>query len=139
MSRALMLMLVDEALSHGMLVRPIPRANIDADEALDRDPGCVGNGCLYFTRVAPAKEATNNEKRARTWNIEEKYLGDYTKLHPWRAPGHVAPGDPCGCRDTLTCTERGSQLPVHEDKVETWIAGGTAWAWWSIQLNHGGG
>jgi len=130
-----------EAHAHGMMVRPLPRQNLDAVEALDKNPGCVGNGCLYFSDNMLIPEPTYVDKEVRTWNIEEKYMGDWTKTHPWRSPGHASPWDPCGCLDVYgnPCKSPGSQLPVHADRIETWTVGGTAWAWWAIQFNHGGG
>ena len=42
------------------------------------------------------KEPTLPEE-ARTWNIgsPSKY-GDWTRYHPWRAPGYAPVADPCG-------------------------------------------
>jgi len=142
MKVSLTFMFIDEALSHGMMVRPLPRANIEADAALDKNPGCVGDGCMYFSDGMLIQEPTYDDISFRTWNIEAKYKGDWTRNHPWRAPGHASPWDACGCQDQFgpsPCRSPGSQLPVHEDKIETWTAGGTAWAWWAIQFNHGGG
>jgi hypothetical protein len=74
-------------------------------------------------------EPTNNNPATRTWNINNKSpYGDWTKYHPWRAPGFARMKNPCP-----------GNLPPHTDNIDMWVAGGTAWAWWSIGANHGGG
>jgi len=87
----------------------------------------------------------------RTWNIgNPSPMGDFTKYHPWRAPGHAKTVDPCGMagaymaptgeRNAPEGSEpfvRGSELPV---TVKTeWRAGRTVEVGWMLGSNHGGG
>lgn len=158
-----MLMLVEEAHSHGAMLRPIPRNNENAIEDMDESPGCVGehgngacshsfetnciigcdcmpseNGCSRrygqnVTETCPCDtimEPTHNDPATRAWNVDGKSpFGDWTRYHPWRAPGHARLTSPCP----------GNYPPHAQNLTETWVAGGTAWAWWSIAANHGGG
>jgi len=157
MGLAIMASMVVAASGHGIMHQPMPRQNAAADTSVDK-PGCMGDACLFFSQgcipgcqcdgqhnrrddpetwgCSTMMEPTNNDTAARTWNIAGKSMdGDWTKYHPWRAPGYSRLEDPCGVRAGV----RGSELPVHKDKIETWIAGSTAWAWWSLLANHGGG
>jgi len=74
-------------------------------------------------------EPTNSDPATRSWNINNRSpYGDWTKYHPWRAPGHAELVNPCP-----------GNFPPQQGNIETWVAGSTAWAWWSIWANHGGG
>ena len=50
-------------------------------------------------------------ERYRTWNIRNaSSMGDFTKYHPWRAPGFAPTSDPCGVGGATTpklCSSRG--------------------------------
>lgn len=87
----------------------------------------------------------------RTWNIgNPSPMGDFTKYHPWRAPGHSATSDPCGMGGAYISPEeggiapegsklfdRGSELPV---TVRTeFYANAVAEFSWMVGSNHGGG
>jgi len=80
-------------------------------------------------------EPTNNDEATRTYFS----TGDMRKYSPWRAPGHAKLTDPCGLDVFNLVGKNGSQLPVHKDAIDIWSSGGTAWAWWAIYANHGGG
>ena len=87
----------------------------------------------------------------RTWNIgNPSPMGDFTKYHPWRAPGHSPTVDPCGMGGAYMSVQeggiapegsklyvRGSELPVG---VRTeWRAGDVVEVGWMPGANHGGG
>jgi hypothetical protein len=77
-------------------------------------------------------------------------MGDFTKYHPWRAPGHSKTVDPCGMGGAYLAPQseqiapegskafaRGSELPVG---VRTeWSAGDVVEVGWMLGSNHGGG
>ena len=77
-------------------------------------------------------------------------MGDFTKYHPWRAPGHAKTADPCGMAGAYLSPAsermapegskpfvRGSELPVG---VRTeWRAGNVVEVGWMLGSNHGGG
>jgi hypothetical protein len=77
-------------------------------------------------------------------------MGDFTKYHPWRAPGYAKTVDPCGMGGAYLSPKeggiapegsklmaRGSELPVG---VRTeWYAGAVAEVSWMLGSNHGGG
>jgi hypothetical protein len=90
-------------------------------------------------------------EKFRTWNIgNPSPMGDFTKHHPWRAPGHAPTVDPCGMGGAYTATAeggiapegsalfaRGSELPVG---VRTeWRANDVVEVGWMVGSNHGGG
>jgi len=87
----------------------------------------------------------------RTYNLHNKSsFGDFTKYHPWRAPGHSPTVDPCGMGGAYILAEeggiapqgsslfaRGSALPVG---VRTkWAARDVVEVGWMVGSNHGGG
>lgn len=90
-------------------------------------------------------------EKYRTWNIKNRSaMGDFTKHHPWRAPGRSPTVDPCGIGGAyLLASEggvapqgsklfaRGSELPVGS-RAE-WIASSTVEVGWMVGTNHGGG
>ena len=93
-------------------------------------------------------------EKYRTWNLGNKSAyGDYTRYHPWRAPGHAPTSDPCGiaggyANETggggetpmgATQGAKGSELPPHPQVRTQWRAGGTAEGGWMVAANHGGG
>lgn len=90
----------------------------------------------------------------RTWNIGNMSpLGDFTRYHPWRSPGHAPTSDPCGIAGGYAKWtggggetpmganqgDKGSALPKHADVVTQWPAGGVAEVGWMLAANHGGG
>ena len=70
--------------------------------------------------------------------------GDWTRYHPWRAPGRAPVADPCGVAGAYTVAtggggetppgakqgDLGSELP--EGEGETWKAGATADVGWMV-------
>eukprot|EP00038_Savillea_parva_P007945 m.173462 g.173462 ORF g.173462 m.173462 type:complete len:369 (+) comp13700_c0_seq1:259-1365(+) len=91
---------------------------------------------------------------ARTWNIGNvSAMGDWTKFHPWRSPGHLPVGDPCGIAggylkeqggggetpEGAHQGDKGSQLPPLTGVHTEWIAGGVVSVGWMVGANHGGG
>ena len=84
----------------------------------------------------------------RTYNIENRsYYGDWTKHHPWRAPGRAPMHDACGLSGAYDVGPGvpgyeplfpGSQIPA-EATPTRWAAGGVAEVGWSLWSNHGGG
>jgi hypothetical protein len=65
-----------------------------------------------------ACRALNNPKRrfltravpetARTYNLKNlSKNGDWTRYHPWRAPGHAPVSDPCGVAGAYTTSVGG--------------------------------
>ena len=90
-------------------------------------------------------------EKYRTWNIgNPSPMGDFTKYHPWRAPGRSPTVDPCGVGGAYLEPEeggiapqgsklfaRGSELPVG---VRTeWKKGSVEEAAFMLGSNHGGG
>ena len=90
---------------------------------------------------------------ARSWNIGNRSVyGDWTRTHPWRAPGHAPVADPCGVAggtreynpvggETPLGAKQfapGSALPKLNITTE-WVAGSVVEAGWMIGSNHGGG
>ena len=87
----------------------------------------------------------------RTYNLRNTSLmGDFTKYHPWRAPGRAATVDPCGMGGAYMVTKeggiapegsslfaRGSELPV--SVRTTWRAEDVVEVAFMIGSNHGGG
>lgn len=106
-------------------------------------------------------EPTLNDMELRTYN-ETSWGGDWTKLNPWRSPGHAPIFSPCGLAgggnmpgswmsDSLTRHMRsGATTPpfirrgldardVPESPKTTWKAGAVEEVAWSIFGNSGGG
>ena len=90
-------------------------------------------------------------EKYRTWNIgNPSSMGDFTKYHPWRAPGRSPTVDPCGMGGAYLSPDeggiapqgsklfaRGSELPVG---VRTeWKKGSVEEAAFMLGSNHGGG
>ena len=81
----------------------------------------------------------------RTWNIgNPSEYGDWTKYHPWRAPGYAPVSDPCGRAGAnheqsgggetpigAKQFDRGSLLPKH-DLVTKWHSGQPAEVGWMV-------
>ena len=77
-------------------------------------------------------------------------MGDFTRYHPWRAPGYAPTVDPCGMGGAYFLEKeggiapegsklfaRGSDLPVG---VRTeWVANDVVEVGWMVGTNHGGG
>jgi len=87
----------------------------------------------------------------RTYNLKNaSAMGDWTRYHPWRAPGRAPTVDPCGMGGAYMVTSeggiapdgsglfaRGSELPV---TVRTeWRADDVVEVGWMVGSNHGGG
>ena len=117
-------------------------------------PGGGGNyygtpNCNKFTRVAPTLP-----EAYRTWNIgNPSKNGDWTKDHPWRAPGRAPVSDPCGVAggyvqprggggETPVGSKQGdpgSKLPPLKGVTTQWLAGDSVEVGWMVGANHGGG
>ena len=79
-------------------------------------PGASGEVPDRFIKPNCAKptlmEPTLPEE-ARTWNIgNPSEYGDWTRHHPWRAPGHAPISDPCGRAGANTAQSGGGETPV---------------------------
>ena len=88
----------------------------------------------------------------RTWNIGNvSEYGDWTKYHPWRAPGFAPVSDPCGRAGANTAQSGGGETPIGSnqfdrgsllpklDVVTTWHSGEAEEVGWMVGSNHGGG
>lgn len=95
-----------------------------------------------------------------TWNIPDSAgkrpskFGDWTKYHPWRAPGRAPTADPCGVAGGYLTAQggggqtpegathqgqKGSTLPPLEGVRTEWKAGGVEEVGFMLGANHGGG
>jgi hypothetical protein len=88
----------------------------------------------------------------RTWNIgNPSEYGDWTKYHPWRAPGYSPVADPCGRAGANHGQSGGGETPYYAkqfdrgsllpklDVVTTWHSGQPAEVGFMLGSNHGGG
>ena len=90
----------------------------------------------------------------RTWNIgNPSRKGDWTRWHPWRAPGRAPVLDPCGTAGGYSKPQGGggetpagakqgalgSELPPLQGERTEWLAGDTVEVGWMVGANHGGG
>ena len=88
----------------------------------------------------------------RTWNIgNPSAYGDWTKYHPWRAPGYAPVSDPCGRAGANTAQSGGGETPIGAkqfdrgsrlpklDVMTTWHRGRAEEVGWMVGSNHGGG
>ena len=49
----------------------------------------------------------------RTWNIHNRStMGDFTRFHPWRSPGHAPVADPCGVAGGYLDHSGGTPPPI---------------------------
>jgi len=100
-------------------------------------------------------------EKFRTYNIgNPSPRGDFTKYHPWRAPGRAPTTDPCGIaggyKDGSVAAAHktdfqglpfnadhfmmgGTELPKRTGEETKWVAGGVAEVGWMLDVNHGGG
>lgn len=148
----------------------------------DNVHGCNGEACMFFSQGCTigcdCNEDNNNlhffnnlchNKMEPTINDPElltysnpiklwygKLLGaNWTKYHPWRAPGSALPLNPCGLaggstknndvaggfgKSTIAGIQGfpGSELPRLSHKT-VWTKGSTVEVAWAITANHGGG
>lgn len=105
----------------------------------------MGDGCL------DPKDST--KRVACTPQTEHT---DWTKFHPWRAPGRAPMYDPCGMAGASPSNNsqaaggwgyttgypqgfQGSRLPALAGEKPVWTAGGIADVSWVSVANHGGG
>eukprot|EP01046_Picozoa_sp_COSAG06_P039965 COSAG06_NODE_4785_length_3955_cov_1.505446_3_plen_290_part_00 len=135
-------------------------------------PNCSSTvpNCSEHTRVTDGKGAgicdrvvkPNCEKptlmeptlpeELRTWNIgNPSEYGDWTKYHPWRAPGYAPVSDPCGRAGANTAVSGGGETPIGAkrmdrgsllpklDVVTKWQRGQAVEVGWMVGSNHGGG
>lgn len=136
--------------------------------------GCEGFACMWFSQgctigctnctgdtkhpfgnlCGSTKQPTLADPSLRTFNRRGRDpLGDWTKYHPWRAPGSAPVLDACGVAGGFRRNnegpgghpppghnwgDRGSELPAAEAKAR-WTVGSTVRVSWGIAANHGGG
>lgn len=105
--------------------------------------------------VDPVLEPSLNDLQLRTWNLANlSGYGDWTRYHPWRAPGFAPVTDPCGVAAGYLDDghyggktvppgakqgDLGSQLPPLDGVRTAWQAGGVAEVGWMLAITHGGG
>lgn len=105
----------------------------------------MGAGCF--------EPGTNNKAPCTSANADT----DWTKHHPWRAPGRAPMYDPCGVAGASPSNNsqqaggwgyttghpqgfKGSHLPPLANANKTvWMVGGEAEVAWTSAANHGGG
>jgi len=90
----------------------------------------------------------------RTYNLHNlSKMGDFTKYHPWRAPGRAPVSDSCGSAGAYIHEAGGggetpigspqcfpgSKLPKLANVTTEWLAGGDVEVGWMVGANHGGG
>ena len=140
---------------------------------------CAGDECLWFSEgcyigcpscssempetgnyfgkpncSAPELIEPTLPEQFRTWNIHNLSThGDFTKYHPWRAPGRAPVADSCGRAGAYRVTRGGggqtpngspqffpgSKLPKLEGVHTEWLAGDAVEVGWMVGANHGGG
>lgn len=136
--------------------------------------GCAGFSCMWFSQGCTigcakctgdtshpfanlcnsSKEPTIKEPMFRTFNRWGKDpQGDWTKYHPWRAPGNAPVLDACGVAGGFVKNnegpgghpppghewgDKGSELPMVAERA-VWVAGSIVNVSWGIAANHGGG
>jgi len=171
--------LVWNAKGHGVMVLPPARA--EGVNAIPEYQGnCIMGSCMWFNQGCTigcdcnednnlehffqsecntTQEPTVNDPRYRTFNIhddaEYPIPKDWTKYHPWRAPGTAKVLNPCGLAGGSTQNNDiaggygnmtvagkqgfpGTDLPQVNYKTE-WIRGSDVEVAWAIAANHGGG
>ena len=138
---------------------------IGCEECSDTVPDCSkhtnvtdGRGVGVCDRVVkphcekPKLMEPTLPEEMRTWNIgNPSVYGDWTKYHPWRAPGYAPVSDPCGRAGANWQVSGGGETPIGAkrmdrgsllpklDVVTTWQSGRRAEVGWMIGSNHGGG
>ena len=149
------------------LKQGVPGGPCSGDECLWFSEGCyigcpscssempkLGN---YFGKPncsAPALLQPTLPEQFRTVNIHNRSThGDFTRHHPWRAPGRAPVSDSCGSAggyrteidgggQTPSGSPQffpGSELPKLEGVHTEWLAGGEVDVGWMVGVNHGGG
>ena len=105
----------------------------------------MGDGCLVPGNASQRAPCT-----------EENKATDWTKFHPWRAPGRAPVYDPCGMAGASPSNNSqaaggwgyttgypqgfpGSRLPALAGDKPVWQAGAVAEVAWVSVANHGGG
>jgi hypothetical protein len=89
-------------------------------------------------------------EKYRTWNIgNPSPMGDFTKYHPWRAPGFAPTSDPCGMGGAYMVEKEGGMIPAGQSQLFTrgsdlpasprasWRAGEAVEVAWMVGSNHG--
>jgi hypothetical protein len=121
-------------------------------------PGASGEVPDRFIKPnceAPALMEPTLPEEYRTWNIgNPSSYGDWTRYHPWRAPGHAPVSDPCGRAGANTAESGGGETPIGAKQFDrgsllpklpapnsstTWHRGQPAEVGWMVGSNHGGG
>lgn len=178
-----LLPLVGLVSGHGIMWNP-PSRNAGPMATAVNEGGCNNNACMFFSQgctigckcnednsiddfwrpMCPTGiEPTNNDPKYRTLNIHNKpvnasypgFPNDWTKYHPWRAPGTAKPLDSCGLAGGSTKNNDaaggygnitvagkqgfpGSKLQPIVTPAK-WVSGSVVEVGWGIAANHGGG
>jgi len=145
----------------------------------ENEHGCQGSACMWFSQGCSIFCDCNEDNRDLTFlnnlchngaarpTINDPALltyanpipllgGNWSRYHPWRAPGSAVPLDPCGVsggtihhgndvaggfgKQTIAGVQGypGSWLPAVAHKT-SWRAGSSVEVAWGITANHGGG
>lgn len=113
-------------------------------------------GCLRADLIEPTLP-----QEFRTYNaLNKSAAGDFSRYHPWRAPGRAPTTNVCGIaggHKNATPAEQhhtdfqglpygadhfmmgGTDLPKRTWENNEWVAGDTAEVGWMLSVNHGGG
>jgi len=158
-----------------MNIPPARNAGTDGLEGKYWSSGCEGMACMWFSQGCSigCPNCTENNKvftkslcgsktpptirdpSRRTFNrhAPSGSVLDWTKTHPWRAPGSAPVLDPCGVAGgasknnsgaggfvppSFKAGDKGSSLPALPTKT-MWDAGSIVEVSWAIAANHGGG
>jgi hypothetical protein len=118
-------------------------------------PGASGEVPDRFVKppcASPTLMEPTLPEEMRTWNIgNPSPYGDWTRYHPWRAPGFSPTSDPCGRAGANTAQSGGGETPIGAKQFDRgsllpklnvstqWKRGSAASVAWMIGSNHGGG
>jgi hypothetical protein len=161
--------------NHGNINPAIPDPPGGSGDKNHPGGSCAGGSCLWFqegcyigcpncTLEMPQGGNRYNKpncehpleptlpEKYRTYNAKNlSPNGDWSRYHPWRAPGRAPVADPCGFAGGYMKAQGGggetpvgahqgdlgSKLPPLEGVKTEWVAGGVAEVGWMIAANHG--
>jgi len=119
-------------------------------------PNCTENNTEFFRSLCGSTvPPTITDSALRTFNrhVPSGSRLDWTKTHPWRAPGTAPVLDPCGVAGgaskdnsgaggfvppSFKAGDKGSKLPPLAAQT-VWAVGSVVEVSWAISANHGGG